>query len=133
MHTIRVITRLAQNACRTDSASASSRLYLIFVSALLQLRLDYALASITCGRFCSSRNNPHYAPRHIIYYYVPLFDFVTYFYCFILYRVGEIVLRKLNSHRFCQFRKSFRMESFVDFLLCVVIVFTTWPCFNIYS
>ena len=32
------------------------------------LRLDYALASIPCEHYRSSRNNPHYAPRHIIYY-----------------------------------------------------------------
>ena len=57
MHTIRVITRLAQNARRIDRASASSRLC-----------LDYALASISCEHCHSSRNNPHYAPRHIIYY-----------------------------------------------------------------
>ena len=33
-----------------------------------QLRLDYALASISCEHCRSSRNNPHYAPRNIIYY-----------------------------------------------------------------
>ena len=43
-----------------------------FVSALPQLRLDYALASISCEHYRSSRKNPHYAPRHIIYYYVTL-------------------------------------------------------------
>ena len=48
MHTIRVITRLAQNARRTDRVSAS----------------------ISCEHCLSSRNNPHYAPRHIIYYYI---------------------------------------------------------------
>ena len=58
MHTIRVITRLAQKARRTDRASALS-----------QLRLEYALASISCEHCRSSRNNPHYPPRHIIYYY----------------------------------------------------------------
>ena len=68
MHTIRVITRLAQNARRTDRASASSRLRLGFASATSHLRLDYALASISCEHCRSSRNNPHYAPRHIIYY-----------------------------------------------------------------
>ena len=44
MHTIRVITRLAQNARRTDRVSAS----------------------ISCEHCRSYRNNPHYAPRHII-------------------------------------------------------------------
>ena len=43
--TIRVITRLALNTRRTDRASAS----------------------ISCEHCRSSRNNPHYAPRHIIY------------------------------------------------------------------
>ena len=47
MHTIRVITRLAKNARWTDRASAS----------------------IFCEHIFSSHNNPHYAPRHIIYYY----------------------------------------------------------------
>ena len=42
VHTIRVITRPAWNAPRTDRASASSRLCLGFVSALPQLRLIYA-------------------------------------------------------------------------------------------
>ena len=68
MHTIRVITRIAYNTRRTDRASASSRLCLSYVSATPQLRLDYALASISCEHCRSSRNNPHYAPRHIIYY-----------------------------------------------------------------
>ena len=39
-----------------------------FVSASPQLQLDYALASISSERCRSSRNNSHYAPRHIIYY-----------------------------------------------------------------
>ena len=58
MHTIRVIMKLAKNARRTDRASASSRLC-----------LSYTLASISCEHCRSSRHNPHYAPRHIIYYY----------------------------------------------------------------
>ena len=41
-----------------------------FISALSRLCLSYALASISCEHCRSSRNNPHYAPRHIIYYYV---------------------------------------------------------------
>ena len=53
----------------TDRASASSRLYLGSILAWPQLRLDYAFASISCEHCRSSRNNPHYAPRHIIYYY----------------------------------------------------------------
>ena len=36
-----------------------------------QLRLDYALASIFCEHCSSLRNNPHYAPRHIMVYYAP--------------------------------------------------------------
>ena len=32
-------------------------------------RTDKALASISCEHCRLSRNNPHYAPRHIIYYY----------------------------------------------------------------
>ena len=58
MYTIRVITRLAYNARRTDRASASSR-----------LRHDYALATISCEHCRSFCNNPYYAPRHIIYYW----------------------------------------------------------------
>ena len=46
MHTIRVITRLAWNARRTDRASAS----------------------ISYEHCRSSHNNPHCAPRHGIYY-----------------------------------------------------------------
>ena len=34
-----------------------------------RIRLDYALASISCEHCRSSRNNTHYVPRHIIYYY----------------------------------------------------------------
>ena len=34
-----------------------------------RLHLDYALASISCEHCRPSRDNPHYAPRHIIYYY----------------------------------------------------------------
>ena len=47
MHTIWVITRLAKNARRTDRASVL----------------------ISCEHCRSSRNNSHYAPRHVIYYY----------------------------------------------------------------
>ena len=43
-----------------------------FVSALPHLRLDYALALISYDHCRSSRNNPHYAPRHIIYYNIGL-------------------------------------------------------------
>ena len=35
-----------------------------------RLRLGFVSASISCEHCRSSRNNPHYAPRHIIYYYV---------------------------------------------------------------
>ena len=49
--------------------SASSRLCLSYVSATPRLRLTYALASISCEHCRSSRNNPHCAPRHVIYYF----------------------------------------------------------------
>ena len=50
--------------------SSKPRLCLGFVSALPQLRLDYALTSISCEHCRSSRNNSHCAPRHVIYYFV---------------------------------------------------------------
>ena len=34
-----------------------------------RLHLDFVSASISCEHCRSSRNNPHYEPRHIIYYY----------------------------------------------------------------
>ena len=46
------------NARRTDRASA-----------LPQLLLTYALASISCEHCRSSRNNPYCASRHVIYYF----------------------------------------------------------------
>ena len=60
--------------------SASSRLCLSYVSVMPRLRisctstttylrLNYALASISCEHCRSSRNNPHCAPGHVIYYY----------------------------------------------------------------
>ena len=56
MHTIREITRLA-----------------IMLAGLIAPRipLGLVLASISCEHCRSSRNNPHSAPRHVIYYYVP--------------------------------------------------------------
>ena len=59
-------TRLkcSQDWFRLGFASATSRLRFGFDL----LRLDYALALIFCEHCRSSRNNPHYAPRHIIYY-----------------------------------------------------------------
>ena len=75
MHTIRVITRLAYNGRRTERASAPSRFCLGFVLALPQLRLDYALALISWEHCRSSRNNPYYAPRHIIYYFTIMLHF----------------------------------------------------------
>ena len=41
-----------------------------FVSALPQLRLGYALASISYEHCRSSRNNPHCVSRYVIYYSV---------------------------------------------------------------
>ena len=55
-------------------ASAPSRLCLGFVSTKPHLRRNYALALISCEHCRSSRNNPHYAPRHIIYYYHLFWD-----------------------------------------------------------
>ena len=52
MHTIREITRLATML----AGLIAPRLYLY-----------YALASISCEHYRSSRNNPHCAPRHVIY------------------------------------------------------------------
>ena len=77
--TVESSTMLCIPLQRTDRASASSRLCLGFFSALPQLRigytsttrhlrLKYALASIFCEHCRSSRNNPHCAPRHVIYY-----------------------------------------------------------------
>ena len=47
---------------------ALPRLRLGYASATPHLRHNYALASISCEHCRSSRNNPYYAPRHIIYY-----------------------------------------------------------------
>ena len=53
---------------RTDRASDSSRLCFDNASTMPHLRLDYAVASISCEHCRSSRNHPHCVPRHIIYY-----------------------------------------------------------------
>ena len=55
MHTIREITRLAT-----------------MLAGLIapQLRLGFVSASISCEHCRSSRNNPHYAPSHVIYYFI---------------------------------------------------------------
>ena len=66
MHTIREITRLATML----AGLIAPWIRLGFVSALPQLRLDYALASISCEHCRSSRNNPHCPPRHAIYYLI---------------------------------------------------------------
>ena len=75
MHTIREIARLATMLAgliaprlRLGFVSAMSRLYLDYASPTPHLRLDYALASIFCEHYRSSRSNPHCAPRHVIYY-----------------------------------------------------------------
>ena len=47
-------------------------------SATSWLRVDYALASISCEHCRSSRNHPHCVLRHIIYYCVT--HFRTYLY-----------------------------------------------------
>ena len=79
MHTIREITRLATMFAgliaprlRLGCVAASSRLRIGYTPTTPHLRLDYALASISCEHCRSSRNNPHCAPRHVIYYFVPL-------------------------------------------------------------
>ena len=78
MHTIREITRLATmlagliaHQLRLGFVSATPRLCIGYTSTTPHLRLDYALASISCEHCCSSRNNPHCAPRHVIYYSYP--------------------------------------------------------------
>ena len=68
MHTIRDIARLATML----TGLIAPRIRLGFTSATSWLRLDYALASISCEHCRSSRNNPHCVPRHIIYYLLPL-------------------------------------------------------------
>ena len=55
MHTIRKITRLAT---------------MLAGLIALRLRLGFVSASISFEHCRSSRNNPHCAPRHVIYYYV---------------------------------------------------------------
>ena len=67
MHTIREITRLATML----AGLIAPQLRLGFASATSRLHLDYALAPISCEHCRLSRNNPHCAPRHVIYYYVP--------------------------------------------------------------
>ena len=60
MHTIREITRLAS---------------MLAVLIAPQLRLGFVSASISCEHCRSSRNNPHCAPRHVIYYFIaPLLE-----------------------------------------------------------
>ena len=66
MHTIREITRLATML----AGLIAPRIRLGFVSTSSRLCLSYALASISCEYCRSSRNNPHYVPSHIIYYYL---------------------------------------------------------------
>ena len=75
MHTIREFTRLANILAgliapriRLGLVLASSRLCLSYTSTTPHLRLDYALALISCEHCRSSRNHPHCAPRHAIYY-----------------------------------------------------------------
>ena len=79
MYTIRDIVRLATMLAGLIAPqiclgfiSSSSRLCLSYASTMPHLRLDYALASISCEHCRSSRNHPHCVPRHIIYYCVKL-------------------------------------------------------------
>ena len=65
MHTIRDIVRLATML----AGLIAPRIRLGFTSLTSRLRLDYALASISCEHCRSSRNHPHCVPRHIIYYF----------------------------------------------------------------
>ena len=76
MHTIREIARLATMLAglivpqlRLCFVSALPQLRLDYASATPQIRLTYALAPISCEHCRSSRNNPHCAPRHVIYYF----------------------------------------------------------------
>ena len=92
------------NARRTDRASAPSRLCLGFASATSHLRLDYALAPISCEHCRSSRNSPHCAPRHLIYYcsqdWVSCWwsAFFQILYCYVTSRIGGgYILRDLLS------------------------------------
>ena len=77
MHTIRDIARLATMLAgliaprlRLGFVSALPQLRLSYTSTTPHLRLDNALASISCEHCRSSCNNPHCAPRHVIYYCV---------------------------------------------------------------
>ena len=63
MHTIRVIPRLAT---------------MLAGLIALRLRLDYALASISCEHCRSSRNDPHSAPGHVMYYSNSEFKFFSF-------------------------------------------------------
>ena len=76
MHTIREITRLATMLAgltapqlRLGFVSALPQLRLGYASTTHRLHLDYTLAPISCEHCRSSRNNPHCAPRHVIYYF----------------------------------------------------------------
>ena len=66
MHTIRDIARLATML----AGLIAPRIRLGFVPTMPHLRLDYALASISCEHCRSLRNHPHCVPRHIIYYFI---------------------------------------------------------------
>ena len=66
MHTIREITRLAPML----AGLIAPQLRLGYASSMHRLHLHYALAPISCEHCRSSRNNPHCAPRRVIYYYV---------------------------------------------------------------
>ena len=65
MHTIRDNARLATML----AGLIAPRIRLGFVWTMPHLRLDYALASISCEHCRSLRNHPHCVPRHMIYYY----------------------------------------------------------------
>ena len=64
MHTIREIMRLATML----AGLITPRHRLGHTQTTPHLRFDYSLASISCKHCRSSRNNPHCAPRHVIYY-----------------------------------------------------------------
>ena len=78
---------------RLGFVSPLPQLRLGYASTTHRLRLDYALASISCEHCRSSRNNPHYAPRHIIYYYITQPH----------KKNGlELEMRPIISYRFCR-------------------------------
>ena len=94
-------------------------IYLICkVSALSRLRLGFALASISCEHCRSSRNNPHCAPKHVIYYYVFL-------YIYLIYKVFKILTMRFDNKRiiFCA-RSRWLKQFFCSKFIFRIIIMT---------